>query len=96
MLDIQGLDTGYGNFQVLKQISLSVPDGEVVALFGHNGAGKSTLLRAICGQLPRWAGAVTYKARPHDVRDAAENARQGLRYVPQEATPSPIFRSRTT
>ncbi len=89
MLDIRELDTGYGNFQVLKQVSLSVPDGEVVALFGHNGAGKSTLLRAIFGQLPRWSGSVDYKERPHDVRDAAENARRGLRYVPQEGNTFP-------
>jgi branched-chain amino acid transport system ATP-binding protein len=58
VLEIQGLGAGYGEVQILYDVSLSVAAGEVVALVGSNGAGKSTLLNAVCGILRPTAGAV--------------------------------------
>src|SRR5712692_10788560 len=54
VLEVRGLSTGYGETQVLWDISLDVMRGEVVALVGANGAGKSTLLTTISGLLPSW------------------------------------------
>ena len=58
MLEIRGLNAGYGEVQVLWDVSLSVGDGEVVTLVGSNGAGKSTLINAICGIIRPLAGSI--------------------------------------
>ena len=54
MLEINNIVTGYGDMKVLDGITLSVAQGETVALVGSNGAGKTTLLRAISGLIPVW------------------------------------------
>lgn len=52
MLEVQGLRAGYGRINVLWDVSLTFPKGELTAIVGPNGAGKTTLLRAITGLLP--------------------------------------------
>ena len=59
MLEIQGLSAGYGEVQILREVSLSVRAREIVSLVGSNGAGKSTLLNTICGIVRPSAGRVT-------------------------------------
>ena len=59
MLELTDIDAGYGAFQALFKISMSVKAGEVIAVIGSNGAGKTTLLRVISGLLPASAGAMT-------------------------------------
>ena len=51
MLEVRGLEAGYGGATILFDVSLDVADGEAVALLGRNGAGKSTTLKAIGGWL---------------------------------------------
>jgi branched-chain amino acid transport system ATP-binding protein len=58
MLEIRGLAAGYGEVQILRDVSLSVRMGELISLVGSNGAGKSTLLNALCGIIRPWAGQV--------------------------------------
>jgi branched-chain amino acid transport system ATP-binding protein len=58
MLEIQGLYAGYGEVQILRDVSLSVGAGQIVTLVGSNGAGKSTLLNTICGILRPEMGSV--------------------------------------
>mgnify|MGYP001609753550 FL=1 len=58
MLEIRGLNAGYGEVQVLWDVSLSVGEGEIVTLVGSNGAGKSTLINTICGIIHPLAGNV--------------------------------------
>jgi branched-chain amino acid transport system ATP-binding protein len=62
-LVIENLSAGYGDTQVLWDVSLQVEPGEVVALIGSNGAGKSSLLGAISGVVATWSGDVRYGAR---------------------------------
>jgi branched-chain amino acid transport system ATP-binding protein len=60
LLHIDGLRAGYGKVEVLHGVSLSVPNGSMVALVGPNGAGKTTLMGAVMGLLPRTGGRVQY------------------------------------
>jgi branched-chain amino acid transport system ATP-binding protein len=83
LLDVQGLEAGYGKKTVLQGVSFHVGEGEVVAILGHNGAGKSTTLRAILGLLPARAGQVMLDGVPWANGDPAENVRRGLALVPQ-------------
>ncbi len=76
MLRVDHLSSRYGRIQALREVSLDVRQGEVVALVGGNGAGKTTLLRAISGVQPVSGGTITFngtditRAKPH-VRVAA-------------------------
>jgi len=60
MLKIRNLDAGYGNLRVLKNISLHVKTGEIVAMIGANGAGKTTLLHTIAGLIRPMRGEVMF------------------------------------
>ena len=62
-LRIDGLSAGYGDTQVLWDVSLEIGDGEIVALIGSNGAGKSTLLGAVSGLVHVWGGSIRYGDR---------------------------------
>lgn len=83
LLAVRGLSTGYGDNQVLWDVSLEIQRGEVVALVGANGAGKSTLLAALSRLLPAWQGHVTFAG--HEVtRTSPERVvKLGLVHVPQ-------------
>jgi branched-chain amino acid transport system ATP-binding protein len=83
LLEVAGLEAGYGKKTVLQGVSLHVDEGEVVALLGHNGAGKSTTLKAILGLLPARAGQVRFGGATWANGDPAENVRRGLALVPQ-------------
>ncbi|MDH4205460.1 MAG: ABC transporter ATP-binding protein [Desulfobacteraceae bacterium] len=61
MLRIEGLNAAYGSIQVLKNVSLKVPKGQVVSIIGANGAGKSTLLKSISGLMKISKGSIFYK-----------------------------------
>ncbi|WP_246998162.1 ABC transporter ATP-binding protein [Halosolutus gelatinilyticus] len=84
LLSVDRVDSGYGQTQVLRELSLSVGDGEVVSLVGRNGAGKTTTLRAIMGILTPSSGRVTYRGEDISTLDATETAQRGLAFVPEE------------
>lgn len=60
ILKLDNISVSYGNIKALRGVSMSVKEGEIVALIGANGAGKSTLLKAIVGQEPLETGSVYY------------------------------------
>jgi branched-chain amino acid transport system ATP-binding protein len=70
MLSVRSLDLYYGDAQALSQVSLEVPQGEIVAIVGANGAGKSSLIRSIAGiEKPR-AGRILFKDREIQGQDS--------------------------
>jgi branched-chain amino acid transport system ATP-binding protein len=83
LLELKGIDAGYGAFQALFGVDLRVDAGEAVAVIGANGAGKSTLLRVISGLLPARAGTMTMlgtdlrRIAPHKIIDT------GIAHVPE-------------
>jgi branched-chain amino acid transport system ATP-binding protein len=63
MLEIEGLSAGYGDAVALEDISLAVPDKQIVAIVGANGAGKTTLIRTIAGIIRPWRGRILWHGR---------------------------------
>jgi branched-chain amino acid transport system ATP-binding protein len=83
LLDVEGLEAGYGKKTVLQGVSFHVNEGEVVAMLGHNGAGKSTTLKTILGLLPARAGRVRFAGAPWANGSPSDNVRRGIALVPQ-------------
>ena len=83
MLSAEGLTSGYGQVTVLRQVSLRVGHGEIVAILGANGAGKSTLLKTIVGLVRPTAGSV--KVDGNDITGQTPEAvtRQRVVLVPE-------------
>jgi lipopolysaccharide export system ATP-binding protein len=88
-LDIRGLEKRYGDRVVVADISLGVGSGEIVGLLGPNGAGKTTCFYAIVGLIKADGGAIELDANDLTKLPMHERARQGLGYLPQEAS---VFR----
>lgn len=63
MLQVQGVETFYGNIQALRGVDLHVERGEIVSLIGANGAGKSTLMMTICGSPQARRGSILFEGR---------------------------------
>ena len=84
MLQIEQVDTFYGDTQVLFDVSLAVGRGEVVALLGANGAGKTTLLRSVLGLTPARRGTVRFAGRDVTRAPTHEIARLGVGWVPDD------------
>lgn len=83
MLSIEGLSVGYDSLPVVRDVSLDVAKGEVVALIGRNGVGKSTLVRSLMGLLPPAAGIITFEGSPVLRLSTQERVQLGFGYVPQ-------------
>jgi branched-chain amino acid transport system ATP-binding protein len=83
LLEVQGLDAAYGDVQVLFGATLSVAQGEIVALLGSNGAGKTTLIRSVSGLLRARAGTVTFAGERIDRLSAHEVVDRGIACVPE-------------
>jgi branched-chain amino acid transport system ATP-binding protein len=83
VLALDGIRAGYGRGEVLKGVSLAVPNGSIVALLGANGAGKSTTLRVIAGLLAPTAGTVLFEDAPIARLRADRIVRRGISLVPE-------------
>ncbi|HEX7004935.1 MAG TPA: ABC transporter ATP-binding protein [Trueperaceae bacterium] len=83
LLEVDGLDAGYGSLQILFGVDLQVADGESVLVFGPNGAGKSTLLKALLGLARQMGGGATLAGEPLAGLPPERIVRLGLGYVPQ-------------
>jgi branched-chain amino acid transport system ATP-binding protein len=83
LLQVEALDQFYRDFQALFGISLTVEEGEVIAVIGANGAGKSTFLKTVAGVLRSRADTVRFDEKPIGDRPAYERARRGIVLVPE-------------
>lgn len=83
MLEVQAIDAGYGEAQILRGVSLAVRAGEILCLLGRNGAGKTTTLKAIMGLLPLTAGSVVLDGEDISHLPAHKIPFRGIGYVPQ-------------
>lgn len=83
ILDVKGLDAGYGALQILFGVGLDVCEGEHVLVFGPNGAGKSTLIKTLAGLIRPAAGRIRTRDRDITGLAAEDVARAGIGYVPQ-------------
>jgi len=82
-LQARGITSGYGGSPVIRDISIAVGPGEVVAIIGPNGAGKSTLLKSLVGILKLDKGTILLGDDDVSGRPPEELARRGVGYVPQ-------------
>ena len=83
MLEVAGLQAGYGEAQVLFGIDFDVKAGEVVALLGRNGMGKTTTVKSIFGLLPPMAGRVVFEGTDLAGKPPYTIAQRGLGLVPE-------------
>src|SRR5262245_45936868 len=83
MLQVSAVDAGYGDVQVLRDLSLSVAAGEVLCMLGRNGAGKTTTLKAIMGLVPVRSGSIRLDGVELSNLPAYQIPKHAIAYVPQ-------------
>jgi len=83
LLELRNIETYYGPIMAIRGVSLTVEEGEIVAVLGANGAGKTTLLKTASGALDSNKGQVLFDGRQIQCRDPDWVARQGIAHVPE-------------
>lgn len=83
MLKLEKVNTYYGWIQALRDVSLEVAKGEIVAVIGPNGAGKTTLLNTISGTVPARSGQITFDGQPITRLSPEKIVRLGISQVPE-------------
>ena len=86
LLELDGVDSYYGESHILRDVTMEVESGQIVALLGRNGAGKTTTLRSITGTTPPEvrSGAIRYDGTDITGRRAEDISALGLSLVPEE------------
>ena len=83
LLEIDAIDVRYGDLRALRGITLTLTEGETLAVIGANGAGKSTLLKTIAGLLRPSAGEISLDGRPIAHTPAHQRVREGIALTPE-------------
>ena len=83
LLRLDSVEAGYRDLVAVREVSLEVHAGEVVALIGGNGAGKTTTLRAITGLLPLRRGRIEFEGERIDGRTSSQVVARGIAHVPE-------------
>jgi len=83
LLEVENINTYYGNIHALKDVSLHVDEGEIVAVIGANGAGKTTLLNTISGVLHPRTGEILFEGQPVSRLSPDRVVRVGISQVPE-------------
>ena len=82
-LALDAVTSGYGGIPIVRDVSLEVGTGEIVAIVGRNGVGKTTLIETVAGLLPVMQGGIAFRGQDVTRADARDRARLGMGYVPQ-------------
>jgi branched-chain amino acid transport system ATP-binding protein len=85
LLEVRGIEAGYGQVRVLWGVDLDVHERESVVLLGANGAGKTTLLRAVMGLLAAWAGSIRFAGADVTRLRTDHRVRRGIVYMSESA-----------
>jgi len=83
MLEVQGLESSYGQSQVLFGVSFRIEAGQVATLLGRNGMGKTTTVRSIMGMIPTKGGSISFVERPLAGQPSYRIAQAGIGLVPE-------------
>ena len=83
MLDVDNINTYYWTSHVLRDVSLKVPHGSIVAMLGRNGMGKTTIIRSIMGLTPPKDGVIRFKDEQISGLEPYQVSRKGISLVPQ-------------
>src|SRR5271156_4362536 len=83
LLEVSGLSAAYDGSTILREVSLNLPAGQLVALMGRNGVGKTTALKCIVGLVRPTAGDIRLEGKSLADLPPEDRARLGLGYVPQ-------------
>lgn len=84
MLEVDRINTYYGEFRALKDVSVNVKEGELVVVFGPNGHGKSTLLKTICGLLTPTSGYVKFDGEQITGMPTEKIVEMGMVYIAED------------
>lgn len=83
LLEVRGVTAGYGDTEILRNVSIEVGEGEIVSIIGPNGAGKSTLMKTIFGLLHPREGSVVFDGQDISRLQPYQIVERGMCYVPQ-------------
>ncbi|MDS0223550.1 ABC transporter ATP-binding protein [Haloarcula sp. S1AR25-5A] len=83
MLELDDVSAAYDTTPILREVDLSVEEGEIVGVMGKNGVGKTTLLKTVMGLLEPSEGTISYNGTDVTHASADERARSGIGYIPQ-------------
>ena len=83
ILEVKNLDVIYGKSVAIKNVNITIPEGQIVALIGSNGAGKSTTLNAIAGIVKPAKGSITYMGEDITKLQTAKRVQKGLALCPE-------------
>lgn len=84
MLEIDSIQAGYEDVQVLWDVSLTVEEGELVSLVGNNGAGKTTTLSTVIGWIPLYSGDIRFNGDSIAGLSTSQRAQKGITIAPEE------------
>jgi branched-chain amino acid transport system ATP-binding protein len=83
VLKVDGVNAGYGDVQILWDLSLEIEPGSITALIGANGVGKTTFLRTLAGAIPPYSGEILFEGRDITRLPQTWRARHGIMMVPE-------------
>ncbi|WP_313693537.1 ABC transporter ATP-binding protein [Halorarum halobium] len=83
MLHTSAVDAGYGDMEVLYDVSLDVSEGELLSIIGPNGAGKTTIMRTLMGIISPTSGSVTFRDRDITTVSTPDRVEMGMSLVPE-------------
>lgn len=83
LLRVDGVSAAYGKVTALREVSIAIRPGEIVAILGANGAGKTTLLNSVSGVLPISGGSISFDGKRIDGSKPWQTSRMGISHVPE-------------